>query len=61
MTLILLVLAGGAVGAPLRYVTDRLVQRRRDQVFPWGTLTVNVVGSLVLGVVLGLSDRKSVV
>lgn len=55
MTTVLLVLAGGAVGAPLRYVTDRLVQRRRDQVFPWGTLIVNVVGSLVLGVLLGAS------
>lgn len=54
MTL-LLVLAGGAVGAPLRYLTDRLVQRRYDQVFPLGTLLVNVAGSLLLGALLGLS------
>lgn len=54
MTAVLLVLAGGAIGAPLRYVTDRLVQRRHDQVFPWGTFTVNVAGSLVLGILLGL-------
>lgn len=52
MTL-LLVLAGGAVGAPLRYVTDRLVQKRHDQVFPWGTLVVNVAGSFLLGALLG--------
>ena len=54
MTL-LLVLAGGAVGAPLRYLTDRLVQSRYDQVFPLGTLLVNVAGSLLLGTLLGLS------
>lgn len=48
---VLLVLVGGAVGAPLRYLTDLLVQARHDSVLPWGTLTVNVVGSLVLGVV----------
>jgi fluoride exporter len=49
----LLVIAGAAVGAPLRYLTDRAVQLRHDSVFPWGTFTVNVVGSLVLGVLTG--------
>ncbi|CAL9297408.1 fluoride efflux transporter CrcB [Streptomyces sp. SudanB25_2051] len=49
----LLVLAGGALGAPLRYLTDRAVRSRYDSVFPWGTLTVNVLGSLVLGVLAG--------
>ena len=48
MTLALVVL-GGAVGAPLRYLTDLLVQARHDSVFPWGTFVVNVVGSLLLG------------
>jgi CrcB protein len=48
-----LVAAGGAVGAPLRYLTDRFVQRRHDSLFPWGTFTVNVVGSLILGVLAG--------
>ncbi|MCB5181571.1 fluoride efflux transporter CrcB [Streptomyces antimicrobicus] len=49
----LLVLLGGAVGAPLRYLTDRAVQARHDSVFPWGTFTVNAVGSLVLGALTG--------
>jgi fluoride exporter len=49
----LLVLAGGMVGAPLRYLTDRAVQSRHDSVFPWGTLIVNCIGSLILGVVTG--------
>lgn len=52
MTLALVVL-GGAVGAPLRYLTDLLIAARHDSLLPWGTLTVNVVGSFVLGAVAG--------
>lgn len=48
-----LVIAGGMVGAPLRYLTDRTVQARHDTVFPWGTFTVNVVGCLILGTLTG--------
>ncbi|MFF2810255.1 fluoride efflux transporter CrcB [Streptomyces sp. NPDC058000] len=53
----LLVIAGAAVGAPLRYLTDRAVQKRHDTVFPWGTFTVNVVGCFVLGVLTGAVTR----
>lgn len=49
----LLVIIGAAVGAPLRYLTDRAVQARHDSVFPWGTFTVNVSGCLVLGLLTG--------
>lgn len=49
----LLVAAGAAVGAPLRYLTDRIVQSITPRTtFPFGTLTVNIVGSLVLGAVV---------
>ncbi|MDG4795842.1 fluoride efflux transporter CrcB [Micromonospora sp. WMMD1082] len=50
---VLLVALGAAVGAPLRYLVDRAVQARYGSAFPWGTLIVNVVGSLVLGVLIG--------
>lgn len=50
---VLLVLLGGAVGAPLRYLTDLFVQSRHDSVFPWGTFTANAVGSLILGATAG--------
>jgi CrcB protein len=46
---ILWVALGAAVGAPLRYLTDRMVQARHDSLFPWGTWSVNVAGSLLLG------------
>jgi CrcB protein len=47
---------GAGVGAPARYLTDRWVQARHDSLFPWGTLTVNVVGSLLLGALGGAAD-----
>jgi fluoride exporter len=49
----LLVVLGAAVGAPLRYLTDRAVGRRHDSAFPWGTFTVNVAGCLILGLLTG--------
>ncbi|MEU0792797.1 fluoride efflux transporter CrcB [Amycolatopsis sp. NPDC005961] len=52
MTLVLVAL-GGAAGSILRYLTDRRVQSWRDSPFPFGTLTVNVVGSFILGFLSG--------
>ncbi|EMF58026.1 fluoride efflux transporter CrcB [Streptomyces bottropensis] len=48
-----LVIVGGMIGAPLRYLTDRAVQARHATAFPWGTFAVNVIGSLVLGTLTG--------
>jgi CrcB protein len=53
----LMIAIGALVGAPARYLTDRAVQSRHDSVFPWGTLIVNVVASLVLGVLIGAASR----
>jgi CrcB protein len=50
---LLIVMVGAAVGAPARFLIDRAIQTRRDPVFPWGTLTVNVIGSFILGLVTG--------
>ncbi|TJZ81382.1 fluoride efflux transporter CrcB [Rhodococcus oryzae] len=52
MTVVLVVL-GGMVGAPTRFLLDRAVGSRADSEFPWGTLTVNVIGSLILGALVG--------
>jgi CrcB protein len=49
----LLVALGALVGAPLRLLTDRMAVARRGRGTVVGTLTVNVVGSAVLGAVLG--------
>jgi CrcB protein len=50
---VLLVALGAAVGAPLRYLTDRAVQSRFGSRFPYGTMIVNVAGSLLLGFLAG--------
>ncbi|GAA2312099.1 fluoride efflux transporter CrcB [Actinomadura sp. NPDC048955] len=59
MTIVLIVL-GAALGAPLRYLTDRAVQARHDSVFPWGTFTVNVSGSFILGLLAALPAHEGV-
>lgn len=55
-----MVVIGAAVGAPLRYLTDRFVQARHTSRFPFGTLTVNVMASLVLGFVTALAASGDV-
>jgi fluoride exporter len=49
----LLVVAGALVGAPVRLLADRMAARYRGHGSVLGTLTVNVVGSAVLGALLG--------
>jgi CrcB protein len=51
---LVLVLVGGALGAPVRYLVDRWVSARHDSVLPWGTFTVNMAGSFILGVIAAI-------
>jgi CrcB protein len=51
---LLAVAAGGALGAVARYVVSGwIAHAARGSSFPWGTLVVNVVGALLLGLVMG--------
>ncbi|MFC0628320.1 fluoride efflux transporter CrcB [Kribbella deserti] len=54
---LLLVAAGAAIGAPLRYLVDRWITRWAGGSFPWGILLVNVLGSFVLGLLAPQPDR----
>ncbi len=54
MMQILLVAAGGAVGSVCRYLVGVGALRLLGPSFPWGTLTVNVVGSFGIGVLAEL-------
>lgn len=54
MTQLLAVAAGGALGALARWGVSVLIQSRTGLAFPWGTLGVNLLGCLVIGVVYGL-------
>jgi len=51
--MLLAVVLGAMVGAPARYLADLVVQSRHDSALPWGTVAVNVVGSVVLGLTAG--------
>jgi CrcB protein len=50
---ILLTFIGCALGGVFRYLGTLLIARFFGEGFPWGTLVVNVVGSFLLGLVLG--------
>ncbi|MEU5215894.1 fluoride efflux transporter CrcB [Streptomyces sp. NPDC020807] len=54
----LIVVAGAAVGAPLRHLTDRFAKARLGLALPWGTFVVNVVGSFLLGLLTGVSSER---
>lgn len=61
MITVAFVALGAAIGAPLRYLIDRAVQARHHARFPWGTFTVNVLGSFVLGLVVATVAPGTVV
>ncbi|WP_425073672.1 fluoride efflux transporter CrcB [Sagittula sp. S175] len=52
MTPLLQVAIGGALGASGRYMTGLMMTRLMGKGFPWGTLTVNIVGSFAMGVLV---------
>ena len=51
--MMLAVAAGGALGALARYGTTVAVGRMTGIGFPWGTVAVNLIGSLTLGLLVG--------
>lgn len=57
---ILLVGIGGFVGSVARYLVAVLFAGQVASVFPIATLTVNVVGCFVIGILFGLFDRGSI-
>lgn len=57
-----LVAVGGAVGAVARFQLGRLVSHLAGpaNAFPWGTLSVNLIGSLLMGALLGWFARPGI-
>jgi CrcB protein len=57
----LLVALFGAAGAVARYALDGWVSDSTRGQFPWGTLTVNVLGAFALGIVVAITTERLVV
>lgn len=51
---LLLIGLGGAIGSMLRYAGSLLISTKQ---FPYATLSVNIIGSFIIGVVFALSIR----
>lgn len=58
---ILLVLAGGGLGALSRWAVSLLAAVLFGSKFPWGTLIVNLMGCFLIGFVYSLGDRTGLV
>jgi CrcB protein len=59
MSPLLLVMLGGALGSGARYWTGRYMLHAFGPDFPYGTLTVNWVGGLLMGLLAGVLARTS--
>ncbi len=49
------VVVGGALGSIVRYLLDLGLTVRRGSIFPWGTFVANLAGSMVLGLLTGVT------
>lgn len=52
------VMIGGAIGAGARHLVGQVMLARLGPGFPWWTLSVNIVGSLAMGLLIGLLARS---
>lgn len=59
MVKILLILLGGALGTLARYGASGFAQQKYNGVFPVGTLTVNLVGSFLIGLLWGIAENST--
>ena len=60
MKQVLLVFVGGGFGSALRYVIGRWLNSTQDGI-PYGTLVANVIGSLLIGIVLGFATKNDAI
>ena len=58
MKQVILVFIGGGVGSVLRYLVGTFLKVPSSG-FPWGTFSVNVLGSLIIGVLMGVTLKNS--
>ncbi len=60
MKILLLIGTGSFIGGVLRYLLSQLIQTKTAGNFPWGTMAVNILGCLLIGVVFGLANKGTI-
>ena len=58
MKQVLLVFLGGGIGSALRYAIGKFFNMSSTG-FPWGTFSVNIIGSLLIGVFMGVALKNN--
>lgn len=61
LQVLLLIGLAGAAGALARYLLAGWVSARASESFPWGTLTVNLVGCFLFGFVFSLAEERMLI
>lgn len=57
MNALLPVMIGGALGAGSRHLVGQIIAARLSNGFPWATLSINIIGSLAMGLLIGGLSR----
>lgn len=60
LRLIFIIGSGSFVGGIARFLASRAIQNYAESGFPFGTLFVNIVGSFLIGIFYGLSERGNI-
>ena len=61
MKLYLIVALGSGIRGMLRYYISDIVQKNSASLFPFGTLTVNIIGSFIIGLVIFYLDSLKII
>jgi len=55
---VLIIALGGGIGSVMRYFGAQFISKNYPSHYPMGTLLINITGCLLIGLLIGLSDRQ---
>jgi CrcB protein len=58
---IMIVGAGGFIGTVARYSISKYFQENLASAFPWSTFLINIAGSLLIGIIYGISEKNDLI
>lgn len=59
--ILFLIGTGGFIGSIARYLSQQIISKYFPVIFPYGTLSVNILGCFLIGVIYALSERGNIV